>query len=161
MLEASGLWSPPDDPDGTPSLGESPTISTYNAYAGRIVGEHGLRLGIEPDARMLSEAAAWQFAHEVASGWDGDMSQVTVKLPSVTAAVLATAGELSEHRRSVDELRAYYDSLLGSLDAIPFAPRKRSLGDAGKALTAKAKGCLLYTSPSPRDLSTSRMPSSA
>lgn len=140
MLEASGLWSPPDDPDGTPSLGESPTISTYNAYAGRIVGEHGLRLGIEPDARMLSEAAAWQFAHEVASGWDGDMSQVAVKLPSVTAAVLATAGELSEHRRSVDELRAYYDSLLGSLDATPFAPRKRSLGDAGKALTAKAKG---------------------
>ena len=26
---------------------------------------------------------------------------------------------------------------------------------------AKRKGCLLYTSPSPRDLSTSRMPSSA
>ena len=26
---------------------------------------------------------------------------------------------------------------------------------------AKFKGCLLYTSPSPRDLSTSRMPSSA
>ena len=25
----------------------------------------------------------------------------------------------------------------------------------------RAKGCLLYTSPSPRDLSTSRMPSSA
>ena len=28
-------------------------------------------------------------------------------------------------------------------------------------LDAKAKSCLLYTSPSPRDLSTSRMPSSA
>ena len=27
--------------------------------------------------------------------------------------------------------------------------------------TARARGCLLYTSPSPRDLSTSRMPSSA
>ena len=26
---------------------------------------------------------------------------------------------------------------------------------------ARANGCLLYTSPSPRDLSTSRMPSSA
>ena len=33
---------------------------------------------------------------------------------------------------------------------------------AGEAATkAKAAGCLLYTSPSPRDLSTSRMPSSA
>jgi len=29
------------------------------------------------------------------------------------------------------------------------------------ALTAHAMACLLYTSPSPRDLSTSRMPSSA
>ena len=28
-------------------------------------------------------------------------------------------------------------------------------------IIAKAMGCLLYTSPSPRDLSTSRMPSSA
>ena len=30
-----------------------------------------------------------------------------------------------------------------------------------KSLVLDAKGCLLYTSPSPRDLSTSRMPSSA
>ena len=31
----------------------------------------------------------------------------------------------------------------------------------GKAIVPKNKACLLYTSPSPRDLSTSRMPSSA
>ena len=30
-----------------------------------------------------------------------------------------------------------------------------------RALISKLSGCLLYTSPSPRDLSTSRMPSSA
>ena len=30
-----------------------------------------------------------------------------------------------------------------------------------KKKVAKKKNCLLYTSPSPRDLSTSRMPSSA
>ena len=30
-----------------------------------------------------------------------------------------------------------------------------------RSKAAKSKGCLLYTSPSPRDLSTSRMPSSA
>ena len=40
-------------------------------------------------------------------------------------------------------------------------------GDSGRDIkSAKARGdwkdtCLLYTSPSPRDLSTSRMPSSA
>ena len=31
----------------------------------------------------------------------------------------------------------------------------------GKAIANEGESCLLYTSPSPRDLSTSRMPSSA
>ena len=42
-----------------------------------------------------------------------------------------------------------------------FGPRVRKLhARIGKA-HHQAEGCLLYTSPSPRDLSTSRMPSSA
>ena len=32
---------------------------------------------------------------------------------------------------------------------------------AGRMMSKRVMGCLLYTSPSPRDLSTSRMPSSA
>ena len=40
--------------------------------------------------------------------------------------------------------------------------RDANLTDFGKAtLKDRYLGCLLYTSPSPRDLSTSRMPSSA
>ncbi|MGD9531559.1 MAG: UvrD-helicase domain-containing protein, partial [Pseudonocardia sp.] len=37
-----------------------PTVSTYHAYAGRLVGEHALRLPAEPAARLLGETAAWQ-----------------------------------------------------------------------------------------------------
>ena len=40
---------------------------------------------------------------------------------------------------------------------LPVAMRQLQL----PAAKARFKGCLLYTSPSPRDLSTSRMPSSA
>ena len=46
------------------------------------------------------------------------------------------------------EVREYYESQLAEN------------GDDGYESTAYAS-CLLYTSPSPRDLSTSRMPSSA
>ena len=42
----------------------------------------------------------------------------------------------------------------------PFEPR-RLLGILKNAVRMKRLDCLLYTSPSPRDLSTSRMPSSA
>ena len=40
-------------------------------------------------------------------------------------------------------------------------PDERALGLMNRKKIDKNKGCLLYTSPSPRDLSTSRMPSSA
>ena len=44
-----------------------------------------------------------------------------------------------------------------------FLGYRESFGDAKKILDKYSIGiaCLLYTSPSPRDLSTSRMPSSA
>ena len=38
---------------------------------------------------------------------------------------------------------------------------KYKFGDGSTAWTSLGYSCLLYTSPSPRDLSTSRMPSSA
>ena len=50
------------------------------------------------------------------------------------------------NQRSLDETKQYDIATTISL---------------GKVLTPEKWGCLLYTSPSPRDLSTSRMPSSA
>ena len=45
---------------------------------------------------------------------------------------------------------------------LEWAMRKRGIPEAMvRAVMSLYKGCLLYTSPSPRDLSTSRMPSSA
>ena len=43
----------------------------------------------------------------------------------------------------------------------PSAKHKARAGRTRTKLAKVANGCLLYTSPSPRDLSTSRMPSSA
>ena len=58
-LREAGIWAPKDE-DGAVVLDDVPTVSTYHAYAGRIVREHGVRLGVEAESRLLSEAAAWQ-----------------------------------------------------------------------------------------------------
>ena len=48
-----------------------------------------------------------------------------------------------------------------SLDLVVGKPGRAELGEASNVADSHPQRCLLYTSPSPRDLSTSRMPSSA
>ena len=83
-----------------------PVISTYHAYAGRLVGDHALREGLEPSMRLITPAESWQLAARIVAAYDGPMGDVGWGPPTVTAAVLALAGELSEHLREPADVRA-------------------------------------------------------
>ncbi len=118
-IRQRGLWTPRPD-DGAETLGSSATVSTYHAYAGRLVREHGLRLGVEPDTRLLTEAATWQYATEAVLAFDGDLSEMTKVPRSVTAAVLQLAGEMSEHLVVADDVREEVErwlSVVASIEA--------------------------------------------
>ena len=39
-----------------------PTVATYNAYAASLLTEHGLRIGHEPDTRVIADASRYQLA---------------------------------------------------------------------------------------------------
>src|SRR5690606_845822 len=62
--------------DDSSQLDVEPTVVTYDAYAGRIVSEHALRLGREPGARLITEAVAWQYATRAVQAYAGPMDQV-------------------------------------------------------------------------------------
>ena len=83
-----------------------PVISTYHAYAGRLVGDHALREGLEPSMRLITPAESWQLAARIVAAYDGPMGDIGWGPPTVTAAVLALAGELSEHLREPADVRA-------------------------------------------------------
>ena len=40
----------------------SRVVSTYNAYAASLLTEHGLRIGHEPDTRVMADASRYQVA---------------------------------------------------------------------------------------------------
>lgn len=125
-LRAAGLWHPPvDDGTGAEVLGGTATVSTYHAYAGRIVREHGLRLGVEPQARLLTEAAAWQLAAEVVGRYDGPMADVEWAESTVTAALVDLAGELAEHLRTPAELSSELTATVRALAAVPAGAGRR------------------------------------
>ena len=98
LARLSGVSGVVDDAAG------SAAVSTYHAFAGALLREHGPLLPVEPDARLLGETELWQLAFDVVSRYPGPLR--TDKAPAaVTAAVLRLAGELAEHLVDTDQLR--------------------------------------------------------
>ncbi len=95
------------------------TVSTYHAYAAAVLRDHGLRVGVEPAARLLTEAGAWQLAAEVVQRWDGDMSGVDYAPASVTEAVVALAGECAEHLVSPGQVEQVLQEVLSRIEGLP------------------------------------------
>ncbi|WP_240687025.1 ATP-dependent helicase [Amycolatopsis suaedae] len=126
-LAGSGLLDRVDPGGGLRAavLAGEPTVLTYHAYAGRLLGEHGLRLPVQPGARMLTETASWQLAHRVVSTWDGDLE--TDKVPvTITGHLLALAGELGEHLVTPEQLTAYTERLCEIVENAPRAKGQRA-----------------------------------
>ena len=72
--------------------------------------EHALRLGVEPESRLLTEAASWQFANEVVERWTGDMSEVGVtRLDRRGRRAARWPRECAEHLVEPDDLEAHLD----------------------------------------------------
>jgi DNA helicase II / ATP-dependent DNA helicase PcrA len=102
-----------------------PTVLTYHAYAGRLVAEHGLRLPVEPGARLLTETACWQLAHRVVSTWTQDLDTERVPV-TVTRYLLELAGELAEHLVDEEALARYSESVCEAIESAPRGPRQRA-----------------------------------
>ncbi len=115
-LAGSRTGSDQTGPGGQP---QPVTVSTYHAYAAAILGDHGLRLGIEAGSRLLGEAGAWQLVDEIVERWDGDMSGVEAARASVVDAVLALAGECAEHLVAPDDVDAALQDVLDRVAVLP------------------------------------------
>ncbi|QDQ98169.1 ATP-dependent helicase [Tomitella fengzijianii] len=102
-----------------------PEVSTYHSYAGRLLGEYGLLLPMEPSVRMLGETELWQIAHRVVSTWDGDID--TDSSPAtITEQVLKLANQLGEHLVDPADLDRSHVELEHLVFTLPPGPRQRA-----------------------------------
>ncbi|WIY78705.1 ATP-dependent DNA helicase [Streptomyces anulatus] len=113
-LIAAGVTDPDViDPDNPPG---EPTISTYHAFAGRLLTEHGLRIGLEPTTRLLADATRYQLAAKVLREAPGPYPALTRSFPTLVSDLLALDGELSEHLVRPGALETYDTELLSALE---------------------------------------------
>ncbi|WLQ40803.1 UvrD-helicase domain-containing protein [Streptomyces laculatispora] len=114
-LVAAGVTDPdaidPDNPPGEPS------ISTYHAFAGRLLTEHGLRIGLEPTTRLLADATRFQLAARVLREAPGPYPALTRSFPTLVSDLLALDAELAEHLVRPEQLAEYDTGLLRTLES--------------------------------------------
>ena len=60
----------------------APTVSTYDSFAGKLIGEFGLLLPVEPSSRMISQTELFRIADQVVANYGGELhtnhKQITV-----------------------------------------------------------------------------------
>ncbi|MCX5204366.1 UvrD-helicase domain-containing protein [Streptomyces sp. NBC_00237] len=115
-LIAAGITDPDAiDPDNPPG---EPRISTYHAFAGQLLTDHGLRIGLEPTARLLADATRYQLAARVLREAPGPYPALTRSFATLVSDLLALDAELAEHLVRPATLRSYDTGLLRSLDGV-------------------------------------------
>ncbi|MFB7570078.1 UvrD-helicase domain-containing protein [Streptomyces sp. NPDC056165] len=101
------------DPDNPPG---EPLISTYHAFAGRLLKDHGLRIGLEPTARLLADATRYQLAARVLREAPGPYPALARSFPDLVSDLLALDAELAEHLVRPEDLSAWDAGLLRILE---------------------------------------------
>lgn len=96
-----------------------PTVSTYHAFAGSLISEHGLRCGIEPDLRVAADATRFQRASAVIHAYPGRLDYVGTSMPNIVKDVLHLDGQLAEHLVTTDQLRDHDEALIRELQTTP------------------------------------------
>ncbi|MFC9287351.1 ATP-dependent helicase [Streptomyces sp. NPDC057052] len=101
------------DPDNPPG---EPVISTYHSFAGRLLTDHGLRIGLEPTSRLLADATRYQLAARVLREAPGPYPALTRSFADLVSDLLALDSELSEHLVRPEDLLAWDSGLLRTLE---------------------------------------------
>jgi DNA helicase-2/ATP-dependent DNA helicase PcrA len=94
--------------DGVAGLGlpegEEATVLTYHAFAARLLDDYGLRMGLEPGQRLLSEAQRWQLVVSLLE--DRQFEHLEVRtLRSVVGDALSLSDECANHLVEPDVVR--------------------------------------------------------
>jgi DNA helicase II / ATP-dependent DNA helicase PcrA len=124
------------DAHGVDSSGEQ-VVMTYDAFAGRLVSEHGLRLGFEADPTLISGATRYRLASRVVKSAAGPFEYISRLRPgTVTERVLKLDADLQQHLVDPDGLDPHARDYLVELASAPLNNRGNVYADVKRAMVA-------------------------
>ena len=95
---------------------EDITVQTYHSFAAGVVKEHGLLVGVEPEAGLLSDAQQWQLVLSCIDDLP-PFEHIELRSPAgIVRATLDLASSISDHIVSVSDIIAADERILASRD---------------------------------------------
>lgn len=94
-------------------------VSTYHSYAGALVRDHGLRIGVEPGAVQITDADAFRMMRRIAEDADVDLQQGAPALSTLVSGALGLAGDMAEHLVEPDTVRDFLAREIAHGAALP------------------------------------------
>jgi DNA helicase-2/ATP-dependent DNA helicase PcrA len=110
-----------------------PAISTYHSFASRLLRDHGVRLGLEPDALVLADGARQALAARVVRSTALPLADLGRSPATLIEAVLTLDDALAELDLEPDRLLVHSVDLVSWLESLP------SLQVIGRDMLAAAR----------------------
>ncbi|OYO07548.1 ATP-dependent DNA helicase [Enemella evansiae] len=121
------------DLDGIDEAGEQ-VVMTYDAYAARLVAEHGLRIGVDSEQTMITGATRFRLASRVVAAAAGPFEAISRLQPQFVAdRVLKLDAELQAHLVGRAELDRHARRYRTDWDQAPLARGGRRYKDVERA----------------------------
>ena len=94
-------------------------VMTYHSYAGNILREYGLRLGIDTDSELIGEAVVWQQAAKVLRNWDDEEFEYEGAFKTLVSDLLGLTKSAMEHGVTEAAIIAETQKVLDRIAEIP------------------------------------------
>ena len=96
---------------------EEISVQTYHAFAAAVVREHGLLVGVEPEAGLLSEAQQWQLVLSCIEDLPAFEAIELRSSAGIVRATLELASSVADHIVSLSDIVAADERIIASPDA--------------------------------------------
>jgi DNA helicase-2/ATP-dependent DNA helicase PcrA len=97
--------------------GEEPEVLNYHGFAAQVIERHGMRIGIEPGQRIVTQAQRMEIAARVLDTMTFERSS-TKWQPAIVKRILDLDEQLQNHLRTPEELEAHVRAKLPMLEAV-------------------------------------------
>ena len=97
------------------------SVSTYHSYAGRVLSEHAIRIGVDATYDPIGEAAAWQIANNIVNNFASEAtngSDISHSAKTIVDKVMGLSAALGEHGKTTAEVREFCESILDKFATI-------------------------------------------